>query len=93
MRIVYRRSATQHIIEQHAYIARDNPTGAQTAVRKIQSTISRLESFPYSGTKGAVAGTYELVVPRLPYIVIYRVHMNYVEILAVFHTSQDPDTK
>jgi plasmid stabilization system protein ParE len=31
---------------------------------------------------------FELVIPRLPYIAVYRIH-SAVDILAVFHTSTD----
>jgi toxin ParE1/3/4 len=47
-----------------------------------------LELFPYSGRQGIIPGTYELVVPKLPYIVVYRV-AEHVEIVSIFHTSTD----
>jgi toxin ParE1/3/4 len=46
--------------------------------------------FPYSGRRGSVEETYELVVPRLPYIVVYRVTER-VEIVAIFHAAQQRD--
>ncbi len=36
-------------------------------------------------------GTRELIVTNLPYIVLYRVSGDAVEILRVFHTAQDPE--
>jgi plasmid stabilization system protein ParE len=48
-----------------------------------------LQDFPLSGRAGHVPGTRELVVPGLPYIIIYRTTKTAVEILRVFHTSQD----
>ncbi len=44
--------------------------------------------FPLSGRRGSVEGTYELVVPRLPYIAVYRITA-FVEIVAIFHAAQD----
>ena len=41
------------------------------------------------GGLGQIAGTRELVIPGLPYLVIYRVHADQVEILRVFHTARD----
>ena len=35
-----------------------------------------------------IAGTRELIVPHLPYILIYRKRGNRVEILNLFHTSR-----
>jgi toxin ParE1/3/4 len=36
-----------------------------------------------------MAGRRELVLPPLPYIVVYRVTADVVEILRVFHGAQD----
>ena len=49
----------------------------------------RLADFQLSGRRGAVDGTRELVVSRLPFIAVYRVMEAYVEIVAVFHAAQD----
>lgn len=47
--------------------------------------------FPYSGRRnGSVEETYELIVPRLSYIVVYRVTER-VEIVAIFHAAQQRD--
>lgn len=49
----------------------------------------RLLDFPESGRIGQVPGTRELVVTNLPYIVVYRVNGDTVEILRVMHMSMD----
>jgi toxin ParE1/3/4 len=36
-----------------------------------------------------VEGTRELVVPKLPFIAVYRVKEELVEVIAVFHAAQD----
>jgi hypothetical protein len=41
------------------------------------------------GVKGRVSGTRELVVPYLPYILVYRKRVAAVEILNLLNTSQD----
>jgi toxin ParE1/3/4 len=56
---------------------------------QIRTTVLRLCEFPESGRVGDVAGTRELVVSGIPYIVVYRVIGDSVEILRVFHTSMD----
>jgi len=86
MKVVYRLEALGDLQNHFSYIAEDDPAAASRVVTDICKVIRRLEIFPYSGRKGIVEGSYELVVPRLPYIVVYRVHSE-VEILAVFHTS------
>ena len=42
-------------------------------VDRILDALQLLELFPESGRPGRVEGTRELVVPRLPYIVVYQV--------------------
>jgi len=51
--------------------------------------VLRLLDFPESGRIGQVPGTRELVVTNLPYIVVYRVNGDTVEILRVMHMSMD----
>jgi plasmid stabilization system protein ParE len=88
MRIVYRLEALADLNDHLTFIARDNPAAARRVGERIREAIGRLEMFPLSGRTGSVAGTYELVVPRLPYIAVYRV-TSFVEIIAIFHAAQD----
>ncbi len=71
------------------FIARDNPASAGRVVTAIEQATRRFANFPLSGRKGAVETTRELVIPRLPYIVVYRLADDHVEIVAVFHAAQD----
>jgi toxin ParE1/3/4 len=50
-----------------------------------------LISFPLMRHVGRVPGTYEWVVPRLPYILVYEVDQAEEQVLvtAVFHGAQD----
>jgi len=48
-----------------------------------------LEIFPESGRPGNAPPTREIVVPGLPYIVVYAVAGTDVEIIAVFHAARD----
>jgi toxin ParE1/3/4 len=58
-------------------------------VQRIKASVVRLTRFPSSGRTGQVTGTMELVITRLPYIVVYRLSNETVEILRMFHTSQE----
>lgn len=49
-----------------------------------------LKKFPESGRPGRIAGTRELVLSGLPYILPYRIRGEVVEILRFFHTAQNP---
>jgi toxin ParE1/3/4 len=56
--------------------------------RQLTSAVKGLKDFPHSGRVGQVEGTRELVVAGVPYMVIYRVASDCVEILRAFHTSR-----
>ena len=48
-----------------------------------------LRAFPYSGRKGRIDGTRELTFPGLPYIVVYRIEDQVVDVLRIYHGAQD----
>jgi addiction module RelE/StbE family toxin len=70
------------------YIAQDSPSAAARVVLGIMDAVDDLAAHPLRGRPGRVAGTRELVIPRTPYIVAYRVRGQVVEDLAVQHSAQ-----
>ena len=89
MKVYFNEAARDDIARNHSYIHERNPAAAAKVVFAIRSSTNRLVSFPYSGRMGAVTGTREIVVPHLPYIVVYAVKFGYVEIIAAFHAAED----
>jgi toxin ParE1/3/4 len=82
-------SAKADIQSIYDYIASDNRVAAARVVAAIESATDRLSLFPLSGRIGAVEETRELVIPRLPYIAVYHVTDDEVQIIAIFHAAQD----
>jgi toxin ParE1/3/4 len=80
------RADIQNIFD---FIAAENPQVASRVVSKIQNSSLQLRQFPFSGRIGAINGTREIIIPRLPFIMVYRIVDETVEIIAVFHTAQD----
>ena len=72
----------------YRYIATDDPRAAARVVERVQAAVRRLNDAPHHGRPGRWPGTRELVVPRAPYIVPYRVAGDHVEILRVFHGAR-----
>jgi addiction module RelE/StbE family toxin len=70
------------------YIRRQNPSAAERIARSIYESVTSLESFPELGRPGRIAGTRELVLTPLPFIVVYRVKRKMMEIARVLHGSQ-----
>ncbi len=89
MKIRWLKGATRSLRAIHAHIALENPAVARRVVQRIKTSVARLKTFPASGRIGQVPGTMELVITNLPYIVVYRLSNETVEILRVFHTSTD----
>lgn len=74
-----------HIVE---YIRKKNISAAQRVARTIYENAGSLVSFPSRGRAGRVPGTRELPVPALPFIIVYRVTGEAVEIAGVIHGAQ-----
>jgi len=83
------RSGRDSLRRHVEFLAADNPSAASRVRRQIRTTVLRLCEFPQSGRAGHVSGTRELVVSRLPYVVVYRVTRDAVEIIRVLHTSMN----
>lgn len=62
---------------------------AQLLAQRVHLATRQLRTAPNSGRPGLRAGTRECVVLKTPYIVIYRVRSDAIEILHVFHERQD----
>lgn len=89
MRIVWLHKASAALDKEYDYIFSQNPQAAKRVFERIIESTERLSTFPESGRPGQITGTRELIVPGLPYIVVYRITGDKVQILRVFHTSQD----
>jgi toxin ParE1/3/4 len=55
---------------------------------EIERQTDRLADYPKLGRPGRVKGTRELVVNRTPFIVVYRIKGEIVQILRVLHGAQ-----
>jgi toxin ParE1/3/4 len=72
------------------WIARDNPEAAHRVARTIYDECSRLKEFPNLGrVSRRLAGRRELTFAPWPYIVVYRITSNAIEISRIFHGAQD----
>ena len=62
---------------------------AQSTIRRLYDAARSLKQFSNRGRIGQLDGTRELVVTPLPYIIVYGVEAQMVNILRVIHTSED----
>ena len=89
MRVRWLSSALRSLRNACLYIEQDNPAAARAVAEQIERTVGRLSQHPLSGRLGTVAGTREVVIPGLPYLVVYRVTDSEVQILRVFHSKRE----
>lgn len=90
MEIKWLRTALKNLNQEAEYIAKDDPQAARLVVQRVHYTVSLLRDNPSLGHPGRLPGTHELVIPKIRYIVPYRVRprLQRIEILRVFHTSR-----
>jgi toxin ParE1/3/4 len=70
------------------FIRKQNPSAAERVARTIYGGVASLASFPKQGRSGRAKGTRELVFSPFPFIAVYRVKKEAVEIARVLHGSQ-----
>jgi toxin ParE1/3/4 len=68
----------------------DDPEAARRVARRIYEGCARLKDFPALGrTSIRMHGRRELVFAPLPYIAVYEVRGDTIEISRIFHGAQD----
>ena len=88
MRVRWLRTALRNL-DQHAdYIARDDRIAARNAVQRIRAAVDQLADYPNMGRTGRVPLTRELIVGGTPWVIVYRVRADVVEIIRVLHGAQ-----
>ena len=75
------------------YINERSPTGGKKVEEAIRRTLRLLARWPYSGRKSEFVNIRERTLPGLPYLVLYRISANTVEVIKIFHTSRNPIDK
>lgn len=88
MNILYKSRALDDLQSIHDYIPRNDAAAAKRVIARIETVVKRLSHLPFSGRPGVVLGTRILVVPGLPYVAIYRVRNEVVEIISILHTAR-----
>lgn len=93
MKVVLTLSAKEDLIEIRQYISKESPQGAKTVAEKIKKSLLLLAEQPYMGHMTDDDEVLEWHVPGSPYTLPYRIVNNEVQILRVFHGSQNKPSK
>jgi addiction module RelE/StbE family toxin len=88
MKLIWLRRASAELESIANDIARENPAGADAVELRVITSVEHLGLFPEAGRNGRVKGTREVAVVAYPYIVVYRIKGDEVQVLTVRHTSR-----
>jgi toxin ParE1/3/4 len=69
MKIVFSARFTRDLEAIQDYIAQNNPPAAYRLAQTIRQRVQHLGAHPNMGRPGRIAGTRELVIPGMPWIV------------------------
>lgn len=88
MKLVWLPLAINQRYAQLDYIALDDPSAAISQDEEIEQQTNLLTTQPKMGRVGRVRGTRELVISRTPFIAVYRIEGQRIEILRFLHGAQ-----
>ncbi len=80
--------AEQDLEAAYDYVRQRSENAAQEVAARIFSAVGMLMRHPYAGREGRVRGTRELPVTRTPYVVVYRLRADEIQILSVLHGAR-----
>jgi len=89
MKIIWSHEAIFDLGDLRSYISEDNPKAAKRVALSIVRMVETvLPAYPAYGKAGRVSGTRELVIPKIPVIVPYRIRGEGIEILRIYHQAR-----
>jgi toxin ParE1/3/4 len=83
--ISWTERASADLVGIAEWITAQDPAASKRVVGAILAGVDRLAAYPLMGRNGRVPETREFVLPRLPYVVVYRPLADAVVILRVLH--------
>jgi plasmid stabilization system protein ParE len=89
MRIRWTVPAADDLENIKNFLLKNYPDFAEPTVRTIYGRIRSLQASPNLGRPGHRSGTRELPLTPLPYVVVYSVKAEAVEIVHIHHGAQD----
>ena len=88
MRLRWTEGAARDLENITYYLLDSTPQHGPHLVRSIYAAIAALPRFPNRGRVGKKAGTLELVLPSLPYLVVYQIAGEVIYVVRILHGAQ-----
>lgn len=89
MRIRWTPAAAADLQQISDYLQDHHPNFRIPTMRRIYREIQSLKQWPLSGRIGCEEGTRELALSPLPYVAVYRVKEQAIEVLRIYHGARE----
>lgn len=89
MRVRWTSNAADDLTRIVERIREDSPAAAQRVARTIYRTIASLREMPNRGRAGRIENTRELIFTPWPYIAVYEITGDHVQVLRIRHAAQN----
>ncbi len=86
--IRWAESAADDLMEAVRFIRQDSPEDASSVAARIVAAVESLAALPARGKPGRVAGTRELRLADLPYVIVYAAGTGDIHVIRVLHTRR-----
>lgn len=89
MRVIWSKRFAKALRREYEFLRSRDVVNALAVRDRLIRAAATLSEFPDRGREWRVPGSREMVVPGLPYVLIYRVKGDEVLIASLFHTSRN----
>jgi len=89
MKVVWSKRFVRALRREYEYLRANDPINAVKVRDRIIHAADSLAQFPNRGRAWRLPEGRELVIPGLPYVLIYRVKGDQVLLASLFHTSRN----
>lgn len=93
MKLRWTRLALADFEQAHDHIAEENPQAAHQIAQRILDATERLLEYPLIGRVGEDEDSREWPVDKTPYLLVYSIKGDVIELWRVWHESRDPSTR
>jgi toxin ParE1/3/4 len=89
MRIRWTPAAAADLESISQYLKEHHPRYHDPTMRMLYGAIRDLSLSPERGRPGREEGTREILFPPTPYVAVYRVRQQTLEVIRIYHAAQD----
>lgn len=93
MKLRWTRLALADFEQAHDHIAEENPEAARQIAQRILDASETVLEYPRIGRPGEDRDSREWRVDKTPYLLVYAIKEDVIELWRVWHLSRDPSTR